>query len=111
VKKLFWYAGSKKDFIKFPDEVKNAIGYQLHRVQDGNEPRDFKPLNDLGKGITGVYELRDSSDHHQYRVAYVAKFAKGVVVLHCFEKKTQKTLKSDLDLIAIRYRDMKEELS
>ena len=31
-------------------------------------------------------------------------------VLHCFQKKTQKTSKADLDLAARRYRDLLQEL-
>jgi phage-related protein len=39
-----------------------------------------------------------------YRVLYVAKFAEAIYVLHAFEKKTQRTSKSDLDLASGRYR-------
>ena len=31
-------------------------------------------------------------------------------VLHCFQKKTQKTSKADIDLAASRYRDLAREL-
>lgn len=34
----------------------------------------------------------------------------AVYVLHCFQKKTQKTSKADIDLAARRYRDLMEEL-
>ena len=42
--------------------------------------------------------------------AYVAKFDDAVYVLHCFQKKTQKTSKADLKLAALRYRDLLKEL-
>jgi phage-related protein len=42
---------------------------------------------------------------------YVAKFDDAVYVLHCFQKKTQKTSKADLNLAARRYRDLLKELS
>ena len=42
---------------------------------------------------------------------YVAKFDDAVYVLHCFQKKTQKTSKTDLNLTAQRYRDLLKELS
>ncbi|KAF1034384.1 MAG: hypothetical protein GAK35_04302 [Herbaspirillum frisingense] len=35
---------------------------------------------------------------------YVAKFANAVYVLHAFQKKTQKTEKTDIDLAAKRYK-------
>lgn len=41
---------------------------------------------------------------------YVARFATAIYVLHCFQKKTQKTSKADLDLAAKRYRDLVKEL-
>jgi phage-related protein len=41
---------------------------------------------------------------------YVAKFDDAVYVLHCFQKKTQKTSKADLDSAAQRYRDLLKEL-
>jgi len=44
-----------------------------------------------------------------YRVIYVAKFADAIYVLHCFQKKTEKTSKADLDLAAKRYNDILKE--
>jgi phage-related protein len=41
---------------------------------------------------------------------YVAKFDDAVYVLHCFQKKTQKTSKADLNLAARRYRELLKEL-
>ncbi|MGH8555858.1 MAG: type II toxin-antitoxin system RelE/ParE family toxin [Methylococcales bacterium] len=43
------------------------------------------------------------------RLVYVANFADAVYVLHCFQKKTQKTGKIDLDLAAKRYQDLVNE--
>ncbi len=40
----------------------------------------------------------------------IAKFADAVYVLHCFQKKTEKTNKADLDLAAKRYRDLLQGL-
>ena len=42
--------------------------------------------------------------------SYVAKFADAVYVLHCFQKKTEKTSQADLDLAAKRFRDLRKEL-
>ena len=46
-----------------------------------------------------------------FRVIFVAKFAAAIYVLHCFQKKTQKTSKTDLDLAEKRYRDLTKELA
>jgi phage-related protein len=44
-----------------------------------------------------------------FRVMYVAKFEDAVYVLHCFQKKTQRTAKSDLDLASKRYAELVKE--
>ena len=41
---------------------------------------------------------------------YIAKFEQFVYVLHCFQKKTQKTAKRDLDLAKSRYAELMREL-
>ena len=58
-----------------------------------------------------MYELRYRDENNTFRVAYVAKFQDAIVVLHSWQKKTRKTAQSDLDLIAKRYRDVREELT
>ena len=58
----------------------------------------------------GVREIRIRDAGGAFRVLYVAKFDDAVYVLHCFQKKTQKTSKADLNLAAQRYRDLLREL-
>jgi phage-related protein len=58
----------------------------------------------------GVREIRVRDMTGAFRVIYVAKFADAVYVLHCFQKKTQKTSKSDLSLAESRYRELMKEL-
>jgi len=64
-------------------------------------------VNTIGQGVR---EIRIRDEAGIFRVIYVAKFADAVYVLHCFQKKTQKTSKADLDLAAKRYRDLLKEL-
>jgi phage-related protein len=45
----------------------------------------------------GVYELRIHTQI-EHRVFYIAKFSEGIYVLHAFQKRTQKTSKTDIDL-------------
>ena len=65
-------------------------------------------MNIVGQGVKEV-RIRDASG--AFRILYIAKFASAVYVLHCFQKKTEKTSKADLDLAAKRYRDLLKELS
>jgi phage-related protein len=59
---------------------------------------------------TGVREIRIRDVSGAFRVIFVARFADAVYVLHCFQKKTEKTSKPDLDLASKRYRDLLKEL-
>lgn len=111
MKNIHWQDNSKSDYLEFPGDVQDDFGWNLHRLQTSQIPGDWKPLNNVGKGIHGVYELRSFSNSGTYRVAYLTKIADVVVVLHCWQKKTQKTQKSDLALTATRYRRAMEELS
>lgn len=98
---------SLDDLRTFPSTVRREAGYQLDRVQHGYEPDDWKPMTTIGQGVQEI-RIRDASG--AFRVIYIAKFADAVYVLHCFQKKTQKTAKADLDLATKRYRDLFKEL-
>ena len=56
----------------------------------------------------GVREIRIHAETG-YRVLYVAKFSEAVYVLHGFDKKTQRTPKTDIDLARKRYRELLTE--
>ena len=59
----------------------------------------------------GVQEIRIRDMSGAFRIIYVAKFTDAVYVLHCFQKKSQKTSKADLNLAERRYRDLIKELN
>ena len=56
----------------------------------------------------GVMEIRVHGDH-EYRVFYVARYEEAVYVLHAFQKKTQKTSRSDIELGQQRYKQMLQQ--
>jgi phage-related protein len=109
VAKAVIFRGSTLDDLRaFPGSARRKAGHQLDHVQNGREPDDWKPMNSVGRG---VQEIRIKDAAGAFRVIYVAKFAEAVYVLHCFQKKTEKTSKADLDLPAKRYRDLLQELN
>lgn len=55
----------------------------------------------------GVREIRVRDAAGAFRVIYVAKFAEAVFVLHCFEKKSQRTSHRDIALATRRYKELK----
>lgn len=102
------FRGSSLDDLRaFPLAAKREAGHQLDRVQNGLEPDDWKPMNTVGQGVKEI-RIRDVAG--AFRVIYIAKFAAAVYVLHCFQKKTEKTSKADLDLAGKRYRDLLKEV-
>ena len=102
------FRGSALDDLRaFPAAARREAGYQLDQVQRGREPDDWKPMNTVGRGVREI-RIRDAAG--AFRVLYVAKFDDAVYVLHCFQKKTQKTNRADLNLAAQRYRDLLKEL-
>lgn len=108
VKAVIFRGSTLDDLRAFPPSARRKAGHQLDQVQNGREPDDWKPMNTVGRG---VQEIRIKDAAGAFRVLFVAKLADAVYVLHCFQKKTQKTSKTDLDLAAKRYRDLLQELS
>jgi phage-related protein len=84
----------------FPEDARQEAGYQLDKVQRGEQPEDFKPMSSIG---TGVEEIRVRDETGAYRVIYVARFEEAVFVLHAFQKKTQATAKRDIDVARTRF--------
>ena len=97
---LIWLSSALKDLRAFPESARRRAGHELDLLQLGFEPTDWKPMAAVGDG---VYELRIRADG-AFRVFYVTKRAEGIVVLHAFQKKTQRTALLDLELAAKRYR-------
>lgn len=103
----FW--GSALDDLRsFPILARREAGYQLDQVQRGHEPDDWKPMTSIGHGVC---EIRIRDEAGAFRVIYIAKFADAIHVLHCFQKKTQKTGQKDIALASQRFSDLKRELA
>lgn len=102
---LRFIATAKEDLSEFPAAAKTRAGYELFMVQVGREPDDWKPMPTVGPGACEI-RVRDRAG--AFRVVYVARFRQAVYVLHAFQKRSQKTSRSDLELARRRYRDAKE---
>lgn len=102
------FRGSALDDLRgFPGAARRQAGFQLARVQQGLDPGDWKPMATIGQGVR---EIRVRDDDGAFRVIYVAKFAEAVFVLHCFQKKSQRTAREDIALATRRYKDLVREL-
>ncbi len=90
----------------FSEVARRRAGYQLDRVQRGLEPDDWKPMHTVG---AGAREVRIREPRGIYRVVYVAEFNERMFVLHCFQKKSQKTSSRDLEICRRRYKELAKE--
>jgi phage-related protein len=103
---LRFIADSLKSIRSFPSPVRQDVGFQLDRVQRGEQPEDFKPFPTIGPGVE---ELRIRDESGAFRVIYTSRLAEAVFVLHAFQKKTQKTAPADIDLAKARYKALMKD--
>ncbi len=105
MKKLIFLGSSKNDLRDFPDEARRDSGIELYQVQLGLDPSDWKPMPGIGSGVREI-RIRLGGI---YRIIYLASRPEGVYVLHCFQKKTQKTSSHDLELSKSRFKQIGEK--
>ncbi len=103
-KPVFWVGSSRDDVRAFPTEVRTDVGFALWTAQRGGKPPQAKVLKGIIPGA-GVLELVERHDGDTYRVVYTVRFSAAVYVLHAFQKKSRrgiKTPKHQIDVIRER---------
>ncbi len=103
MKPIAFVGGALDEVRDFPISARRQAGHQLDRVQRGLDPDDWKPMPSIGPGVR---EVRIHDETGAFRVIYIASLADTIYVLHAFQKKTQRTAKRDLDLAAMRLRQI-----
>jgi phage-related protein len=103
MKRVEFLGDALVELRKFPEAARKEAGVQLHKVQMGLDPSDWKPMTTVG---AGVREIRIRDETGAFRVLYVANSGDAVYVLHAFRKKTQQTAKRHLDLATSRLRQI-----
>jgi len=94
---------SLDDLKQLNVDVVQMAGYQLHLVQMGLEPNDWKPMKTVGQGVK---EIRIRESRNAYRVIYVVVRKDAVYVLHAFQKTTKTTAQKDIALAKRRYNEV-----
>lgn len=102
-KKISFWGSSRDDIRSFPRDAQDVAGFQLHKVQHGEDPDDWKPMAIIGAGVREI-RIRDAAG--AFRVIYLAKLPDAVYVLHCFQKKTEETSQRDITLAQKRYKEL-----
>jgi len=105
---IVWMGDSRKQVRDFPTEVKKDVGDALLDVQMGTTPPDAKLFKGVG---TGVFEIVTRHDTNTYRTVYAVQIGSRVYVLHAFQKKSKRGIKTpekDKNLIKNRYKQAVE---
>ena len=105
---LVWVGSSKKDLMALPTPVRKFFGHALHFAQVWERHDAAKVLK--GFGSAGVLEVVEDNSDGTYRAVYSIRLEEAVFVLHCFQKKSQKTSSEDVAIATRRYKDLIREL-
>jgi phage-related protein len=105
---VVWEGDSREVLKAFPEEVTQNLGFELWQLQQGERPRDYRPLPSVGPG---VFELRDQDERAWYRVVYLSRIEDVIYVLHCFEKKSREMPRRDFEKAKQRLKAVKARLA
>jgi phage-related protein len=108
-KPLFWIGSAKSDLLEFPEAVKDEVGVALSVAQFGGKHPRAKPWKGEGSGVLEIVE-----DHRgdTYRAVYTVKYENAAYVLHAFQKKSPKgirTAQTDVELVSRRLKAASED--
>ena len=106
---LIWVSSSLEDLKRFPEPVQKVMGFALFQAQCGGKHLQAKPLK--GFGGAGVLEIMEDFDGNAFRTMYTVRFADAVYVLHAFEKRSNKGIKTpkrEMDVVRSRLRMAQE---
>jgi phage-related protein len=100
-KPLIWVGTARDALRHFPSDARRRAGHELHLIQHGLHPTDFKPIPTVG---ARVYELRVRAKG-AFRIFYLVQ-PEAIYVLHAFRKAARKTPRLDLEIGRKRFRDI-----
>ena len=109
-KPISWLKAALKDFEKFPVEARTICLTALTIAAEGGNADIAKPFKGLG---SGVFEIALPLRGNAFRVVYAVQLGDEIWVLHAFQKKSNrgiKTPKHEIDLIGNRLKKLKEIL-
>lgn len=105
-----WIKSARKDFEEFPQAVQADILSALTMVAEGVTPGVAKPLKTLEGG---VFELALRHRGDAFRAVYALKIDSDIWVIHAFQKKSKRGIKTpqmEIDLIRERLKRLQEML-
>jgi len=100
---------ARDELLAFPGDVRCDAAYALRVAEEGSKHPAAKPMN--GFGGASVMEIVLDDSGNTYRAVYTVQFDDVTVLLHAFQKKAKKgikTPKQNLDLIYKRLAEAKK---
>ena len=105
---ISWVRAALKDFEKFPESARAIFLAALTIAAEGAKADLAKPMHGLG---SGVFEIVVASRGDAYRVVYAVQLANEIWVVHAFQKKSTRGIKTptrEIDVIKDRLKRLKE---
>jgi phage-related protein len=107
---ISWIKAARRDFEEFPKEVQNHMLSALTIAAEGSKSDRAKPFKSVEGGVFEI-ALRHRGD--AFRVIYAVKIGADIWVIHAFQKKSKRGIKTpqmEIDLIRERLKRLKEAL-
>ncbi len=105
-----WIRAALKEFETFPEEARSICLAALTIAAEGGKADIAKPMHGLG---SGVFEIALLFKGDAFRVVYAIQLGDEVWVIHAFQKKSTRGIKTpqrEIDLVKDRLRHLKERL-
>jgi phage-related protein len=105
-----WIKAALNEFEKFPEGARTICLAALTIAAEGGKADIAKPMRGIG---SGVFEIALPFKGDAFRIVYAVQLAEELWVVHAFQKKSTKGIKTpqhEIDLIKDRLRRLKEML-
>ena len=102
MRNVIWVGDSHEQVRSFPKPARRIVGQALNAAQSGLKHINAKPLRGVA---SGVLEVAARYNTNTYRAVYTVKLGENIYVLHAFQKKSTRgirTPKKEIDLIKRR---------
>jgi len=107
---ISWLTAARRAFDDFPEGARETMIDALSVAAEGGKAEIAKPTKGLG---SGVFEIALAYRGNAFRVVYAVQLGDDLWVVHAFQKKSTrgiKTPKHEIDLIEDRLKRLKEML-
>ncbi len=65
MKPITWLGDTHKIIKAFPENARKEIGYNLDKIQRGQDPFDWKPMSVIGHGVREI-RIHEENEYRDY---------------------------------------------